>query len=240
MSWWQWLLIAVGVALGVYAALVAWLLVAGRRQDARAVAGFIPDCLVLFRRILGDPRVPRPSKLLLAALIGYLAMPLDLVPDLFPVAGHLDDALIVVFVLRHVLRAQRARAPTRPLARTRHLPWSAASAGLRISRRPARRLVSADPQQSLTGALIGAPPGSALAAGCTCASGTLCEAQPVIVVLAVGPRFAGGRVPRSVRQQCVRGGGGQPLLVRRDGAGRVPGTGLQRLLARRMRKKNPG
>jgi uncharacterized membrane protein YkvA (DUF1232 family) len=105
MSWWQWLLIAVGVALGVYAALVAWLLVAERRQDARAVAGFIPDCLVLFRRILGNPRVPRPSKLLLAALIGYLAMPLDLVPDLFPVAGHLDDALIVVFVLRHVLRA---------------------------------------------------------------------------------------------------------------------------------------
>lgn len=105
MTWWQWLLIAAGIGVLAYAAFIVWLLLAGRREDARALAGFIPDCIVLFRRLLGDDRVPRRSKLLLAALIGYLAMPLDLVPDFIPVAGQLDDAIVVAFVLRIVLRA---------------------------------------------------------------------------------------------------------------------------------------
>lgn len=94
-----------GVTVAVYAAFIVWLLLAGRRQDARALAGFIPDCLVLFRRLLGDERVSRRSKLLLIALIGYLAMPFDLVPDFIPVAGQLDDAIIVAIVLRTLLRA---------------------------------------------------------------------------------------------------------------------------------------
>jgi uncharacterized membrane protein YkvA (DUF1232 family) len=105
VTWWQWLLITVGVSFAIYAAFVIWLLLAGRQQEARALAGFIPDCLVLFRRLLSDRRVPRSSKLLLAALIGYLAMPFDLVPDFIPVAGQLDDAIIVAFVLRTLLRA---------------------------------------------------------------------------------------------------------------------------------------
>lgn len=105
MTWWQWLLISAGVILAIYAAFVVALVIAGRRQDARALAGFIPDCIVLFRRLLADERVPRRSKLLLAALIGYLAMPIDLIPDFIPIAGQLDDAIIVALVLRSVLRA---------------------------------------------------------------------------------------------------------------------------------------
>jgi uncharacterized membrane protein YkvA (DUF1232 family) len=80
------------------------LVLAGRRGDARAVADFIPDCIVLFKRLLGDSRVAWWRKALLAGLIGYLAMPLDLVPDFIPVAGHLDDAVVVVLVLRTLLR----------------------------------------------------------------------------------------------------------------------------------------
>jgi uncharacterized membrane protein YkvA (DUF1232 family) len=105
MSWWQWLLIASGAALAIYAAFVAALVSAGRQQDARALAGFIPDCLVLFRRLLADQRVSRRLKLLLAALSGYLALPIDLVPDFIPVAGQLDDAIIVALVLRSILRS---------------------------------------------------------------------------------------------------------------------------------------
>jgi uncharacterized membrane protein YkvA (DUF1232 family) len=37
-------------------------------------------------------------------LLAYLAFPLDLVPDFIPVAGQLDDAIAVAFVLRVVLR----------------------------------------------------------------------------------------------------------------------------------------
>lgn len=105
MIWWQWLLIAAGVGALLYGTFVLALLRAGRRQDARALAGFIPDCVVLLRRLMGDARVPRRSKLLLGALIGYLAMPFDLVPDVIPVAGQLDDAILVALALRAILRA---------------------------------------------------------------------------------------------------------------------------------------
>jgi len=97
--------VAASVTLALYLGFVLWLLLVGRRQDARALAGFIPDCLVLFRRLLGDERVPRRRKLVLVALVAYLAMPVDLVPDFIPVAGQLDDAIIVAVVLRSVLRA---------------------------------------------------------------------------------------------------------------------------------------
>ena len=41
---------------------------------------------------------------MLVALAGYLALPFDLVPDFIPVAGQLDDVVIVAFVLRSFLR----------------------------------------------------------------------------------------------------------------------------------------
>jgi uncharacterized membrane protein YkvA (DUF1232 family) len=99
------LLIVAVCILAVYAAFVVALIVAGRGRDVRDVARFIPDCIVLVRRLLGDPRVPRRHKLLLGALAGYLALPIDLVPDFIPIAGHLDDVLVVVLALRVVLRA---------------------------------------------------------------------------------------------------------------------------------------
>jgi uncharacterized membrane protein YkvA (DUF1232 family) len=104
MSLWAWLLVGVGMFAFVYALFVVLLLIARRRESARAVAGFIPDCVVLCSRLLRDPRVPRPKKALLVALAGYLAIPFDLVPDFIPVAGQLDDALIVALVLRSLLR----------------------------------------------------------------------------------------------------------------------------------------
>lgn len=102
---WFGLLIAAGVTLAVYAGVLLWLVRAGRGEDARAVIGVVPDCVVLFRRLMRDERVPRRRKLLVGAMIAYLVMPLDLVPDFVPVAGQLDDVLIVALVLRTVLRS---------------------------------------------------------------------------------------------------------------------------------------
>lgn len=98
------MLLIVAATVALYVAFVVALLVLGSREDARAWAGFIPDCVVLFKRLLGDPRLSRPRKMLIAVLVGYLLLPVDLVPDLIPVAGQMDDAIIVAFVLRTVLR----------------------------------------------------------------------------------------------------------------------------------------
>jgi uncharacterized membrane protein YkvA (DUF1232 family) len=76
-------------------------------ETARAVVGFVPDCAVLFSRLMRDKRLPRRKRLLVAAVIPYLAMPFDLVPDFIPVAGQLDDAVLVAFVLRRVARGNR-------------------------------------------------------------------------------------------------------------------------------------
>jgi uncharacterized membrane protein YkvA (DUF1232 family) len=105
MSWWAWSLIGLAAAAAAYAAFVVLLIALGRRGDARALATFIPDCIVLVSRLTRDPRVPRRRKLLLLGLVGYLGLPFDLVPDFIPVAGQLDDAIVVALVLRHVLRS---------------------------------------------------------------------------------------------------------------------------------------
>ena len=103
MPWWGWFLIGLAVAAAVYAAFVIALVLVGRRGEARALATFIPDCIVLVSRLVRDPRVPRTRKLLLFALVGYLALPFDLVPDFIPVAGQLDDAIILALVLRRLV-----------------------------------------------------------------------------------------------------------------------------------------
>ncbi len=105
MSLTEWLLVAAGAVLVLYLMAIVALVVLGRRTEARALAGFIPDCLVLLRRLLADDRVPRRRKLVLLALVGYLSLPFDLVPDFIPVAGQLDDVIVAALALRYVLRA---------------------------------------------------------------------------------------------------------------------------------------
>jgi uncharacterized membrane protein YkvA (DUF1232 family) len=47
-------------------------------------------------RLLADRRVPLLARAVLPAVVLYLAMPLDLVPDFIPVVGYLDDLLIIL------------------------------------------------------------------------------------------------------------------------------------------------
>jgi uncharacterized membrane protein YkvA (DUF1232 family) len=100
-----WLVVALCVTLGTYLGLIAGLMAAGRRTDARGLAGFIPDCLVLMQRLLCDDRVHKRRKAVLVVLVAYLSLPLDLVPDFLPVVGQLDDAIVAALALRYVLRS---------------------------------------------------------------------------------------------------------------------------------------
>jgi uncharacterized membrane protein YkvA (DUF1232 family) len=105
MPWWGWVGLSLAIFALVYVAFVLWLFLVGRREDARTMARFIPDCVVLMSRLARDPRVPRWRKLLLLAVVGYLLVPIDLVPDFIPIAGQLDDAVIVALVLRSLVRS---------------------------------------------------------------------------------------------------------------------------------------
>jgi uncharacterized membrane protein YkvA (DUF1232 family) len=89
---------------GFYVVAVAALIAAGRREDARALAGFIPDCVVLVSRLARDKRISRPRRVLLFGVLGYLAVPVDLVPDFLPGIGQLDDAVLLGLALRVVVR----------------------------------------------------------------------------------------------------------------------------------------
>ena len=99
------LLCALAATVVLYLLVVLALIVVGRRTDARALAGFVPDCIVHFWRVLRDPRVPRRRKIVVAAVLPYLALPFDLIPDVIPVVGQLDDAIVVALVLRSLVRS---------------------------------------------------------------------------------------------------------------------------------------
>lgn len=66
-------------------------------QRLVAVMRHLPNFLRLFWRLFKDPRVGLGPKLLIWGLLAYLLLPLDLLPDLVPGLGQIDD-LIVTFV----------------------------------------------------------------------------------------------------------------------------------------------
>ena len=112
MPWWTWLLIAVVLVVIVGLPLLALaLLRLSRRDGARSALGKRVMALpwrakaALLWRLLKDRRVPWWAKALLPALLLYLALPVDLIPDFIPVLGHLDDLLVVLLVVAVLLRA---------------------------------------------------------------------------------------------------------------------------------------
>jgi len=92
------------VALAVLLASWGVLVVLARRLPPgvlKDLAGFLPACPTLLRRLRADPRVPRRAKL--AGL--WVLSPIDLIPEFLPVIGPLDDVVVVVaLALRYAAR----------------------------------------------------------------------------------------------------------------------------------------
>lgn len=103
MHWWTWVLIVVGALLAVITALA----LSAQRSRAALIelARLVRPCIALFRDIMRDPDVARRAKIAPALVVAYLAMPIDLIPDFIPGLGHLDDALIVAWAIRHLVAA---------------------------------------------------------------------------------------------------------------------------------------
>ena len=91
----------------------------------------LPDLIRLVRRLARDPSLPRSVRITLWLLAGYLLLPFDLVPDVIPVLGYADDAVVVALALRRVVRAAG------PEAVDRH--WDGTDAGLAVVHRLAGR-----------------------------------------------------------------------------------------------------
>ena len=109
MVWSNWWSIPLGILAGL---LLLWLVFAVvlwfAKPDEYAIRDalrLLPDLLRLIKRLAADPETPRGVRIRLILLIGYLALPIDLIPDFIPVLGYADDAIIVAVVLRSATRA---------------------------------------------------------------------------------------------------------------------------------------
>jgi uncharacterized membrane protein YkvA (DUF1232 family) len=128
---WHLLVVALGALLLMWLVLVGCLYVVGRREgervNLREALRLVPDVLRLLRALAGDRTLPRGVRLRLVLLLGYLLLPIDLVPDFIPVVGYADDVVVVVLALRAVVRAAG------PESLERH--WTGTPEGLRTVRR---------------------------------------------------------------------------------------------------------
>jgi uncharacterized membrane protein YkvA (DUF1232 family) len=66
-------------------------------------AFLLPDILALFYRLFKDKRVPLKIKLIIGGVIGYLASPIDILPDFVPFVGKLDDLALAFYALDKVI-----------------------------------------------------------------------------------------------------------------------------------------
>ena len=99
-TWLLW----IGIAVAVWVVAIVVLFAAGRRLAARELAVLLPNLVRMCRTLLRDPRVPWGSKVLVGLAVAWFVSPIDLVPEFIPVLGPLDDAILAVLVLRHLVR----------------------------------------------------------------------------------------------------------------------------------------
>ena len=69
------------------------------RGRLKGFLSFLPNMVRLLGRLLKDKRVPTAEKALFVAAIVYVISPLDLIPDVFPFIGQVDDLYMVALCL---------------------------------------------------------------------------------------------------------------------------------------------
>lgn len=101
--------VALALVVGVGLLVASWgvMIVLARRLPpgaARDLAGFLPDCVRLARTLRREPDVPRRAKVAVAIAGLWVLSPIDLIPEVVPVIGPLDDVIVVALALRYAAR----------------------------------------------------------------------------------------------------------------------------------------
>jgi uncharacterized membrane protein YkvA (DUF1232 family) len=79
-----------------------------KRAKMRELLLFVPNLLGLLLGLLKDARVSKADKAILAGIIMYVIVPLDVIPDFVPFIGQVDDGyLLAISILRLLNRADR-------------------------------------------------------------------------------------------------------------------------------------
>lgn len=73
------------------------------QTSLKEYAFLAPRLVKLVWRLMRDPRVPPRAKATLFMLGGYLASPVDILPDFIPGLGQLDDLVLAAFALDQIL-----------------------------------------------------------------------------------------------------------------------------------------
>ena len=122
------LVIAVLISLSIlWLVFVGALAIFRPKVELRDAARILPDLLLMLGGIAQDSTLPLTVRTRLWLLLFYLALPFDIVPDVIPIIGWADDAILAAWVVRSVVR----RSGVETLARH----WRGSPEGLEVVKR---------------------------------------------------------------------------------------------------------
>ena len=100
-------ILGIAVAFATLWVLLLVVLVIARPKGLRVAdtARLMPDLVRLVRGLASDRALPRHVRARIWLLLAWMVSPIDAIPDVIPVIGVADDAVLVYLVLRSVVRA---------------------------------------------------------------------------------------------------------------------------------------
>ena len=74
------------------------------RRKLKKIGDNINNEIDVYRILSRDKRIPKISKILMGSAVLYLLSPIDLIRDIIPVIGHLDDLVIIPLLIYLALK----------------------------------------------------------------------------------------------------------------------------------------
>src|SRR5687768_13378917 len=106
-NWFVYLAVGLLLSIALFVAVLAglFLLLRPKGMSFRAGLRLIPDVIRLIRRLMKEQGIGRTIRIAMVLLLVYLVSPIDVIPDVLPLIGSVDDVILFVAVLRGVLRS---------------------------------------------------------------------------------------------------------------------------------------